>query len=84
MTDGTPADAHPSYPHERAGEHSDGWCVLNELLAIDWSVTGDASGRSRREIFGQGGIDALQALESAIENAGLSTCEFRLLVSFDS
>ena len=84
MNDGIPADAHPSYPHERTGEHSDCYCTLQALLATDWSATGDASGRSRREIMGQGGIDALLALQSEIENAGLSACDFRLLISFDS
>ena len=84
MTDGIPADAHPSYMHERTGEHSDCYCVLQALLATDWNAAGDANGRMQSEVMGQGGIDTLYALQSEIENAGLSTSNFRLLVSFDS
>lgn len=84
MNDGVPPDAHPSYMHERTGEHSDCYCTLQALLATDWNATGDARGRSRRDIMGQGGIDTLLSLQSEIERAGLSAGDFRLLISFDS
>eukprot|EP00966_Prymnesium_polylepis_P332030 7387563-Prymnesium_polylepis.1 len=73
---------HPSYKHEQAGrKHCH--CNLHDLLSIDWGVICDARGRSRRQVMNGAIVDEFNRLGAIVSDAGLSTADFRLLISFD-
>ena len=84
MRHGIPGDAHASYIYDRAGEHSDCWCSLDALLKTDWGVVASARGETRSDIMGANLVGQLNAMGCEIREAGLSLCDFRLLISFDS